>query len=118
MIRRRFLQLLAGGVIGTAATLHLPGSLLAKTAIGRRSALEYIRRAYLEHCATHRAPPQLLVAERDLYDAFGDELQANERFVAKLSLREQYEALAPEHMLFKGSRIVPSPRRGWALQCW
>lgn len=118
MIRRRFLQLLAGTVIGTAAALNIPGRVLAKTAIGRRSACEVIRRCYLDHLAQYGVEPQLLVAEKDLYDAFGDELASNLRFIERLSPREAYDAFLPEHRLFKHSRVVSSPRPGWAITAW
>lgn len=120
MIRRRFLQLLVGGVIGTAATLRLPGALVGKTAIGRRSACEYVRRAFNEYCDTHHGPPYMLVLEHDLYDALDSELVANQRYVVsgRLTPREAYEALMPEHMLFKGSRVQRGSRRGWGMALW
>lgn len=118
MIRRRFLQLLAGAVVGTAAVLHIPGSVVGRTAIGRRAACDVLRKEYLDHVHRYGVEPQLLVAERDLFDAYGSELTANERFVSALSPRDAYNALLPEHMLFKGTKVVASPRAGWSVRCW
>jgi hypothetical protein len=106
MKRRRFLQLLAGGVVGTAAALHAPGWVLSSTAPGRKLACEYLRTQYLAFVQLHHKAPYRIVVGKDLYDAFEGELVANERFIEKLStLREQYEALSPEHLLFKAARV-------------
>jgi hypothetical protein len=106
MKRRRFLQLLAGGVVGTAAVLHAPGWVLSSTRPGRRLACEYLRGQYLAFVQAHHSPPYRIIVGRDLFEALERELVFNERFIESLStLREQYEALAPEHLLFKAARV-------------
>lgn len=115
MNRRRFVQLFAGGIIGTAAALHLPGTLVAKTDLGRRSACELLRRAWLDHYErTHTQPVAMLVG-RDLYDAFGEELIVNERYVSRLPARDAYAAMYPEHLLFKGGCVHRSVVGGWKI---
>lgn len=115
MNRRRFVQLFAGGIIGTAAALHLPGTLVAKADIGRRSACEMLRRAWLDHYTRTKREPVVMLVGRDLYDAFGDELTANARFVSQLPARDAYAAMYPEHLLFKGGRVHRGIVGGWRI---
>ncbi len=115
MNRRRFVQLFAGGIIGTAAVLHLPGKLVAKTRVGRESACVLLRRAWFDHYQKTGWPPERLIVGRDLYEAFGDELVANERFISRLGDRDAYNGWIPEHMLFKGGRVEPRGA-GWTIR--
>jgi hypothetical protein len=113
MKRRRFLQLLAGGVVGTAAVLHAPGWILSSTRPGRRLVCEYLRGEYLAFVRAHGTPPYRIEVGRDLFEALEQELVANERFIETLpTLRERYEATAPEHLLFKATRVLPTGS-GW-----
>lgn len=116
MNRRRFVQLFAGGIIGTAAALHLPGTLVAKTDLGRRSACEMLRRAWLDHYTRTKREPVVMLVGRDLYDAFGEELTANERYVLSArSARDAYALMYPEHLLFKGGRVHRGIVGGWKI---
>jgi hypothetical protein len=116
MKRRRFLQLLAGGVVGTAAVLHAPGWILSSTKPGRRLACEYLRGQYAAFAVAHRKAPYRIEVGKDLFEALEQELVANERFIERLpTLREQYEAMLPEHLLFKAARVLPTGP-GWTVQ--
>lgn len=115
MNRRRFVQLFAGGIIGTAAALHLPGSLVARTDLGRRSACELLRRAWLGYYEVHHREPSRLIVGRDLFDAFGEELTVNQRFTSAMSDADAYNHWIPERWLFKNSRVQASARAGWTI---
>jgi hypothetical protein len=113
MKRRSFLQLLAGGIVGTAAVLHAPGWVLSSTKPGRRLACEYLRGQYLAFVQAHQKPPYRIEVCRDLFEALEHELVANERFIERLpTLRAKYEAMLPEHLMFKAARVLPTGS-GW-----